>query len=392
MKSTRIESIDILRGLVMIIMALDHVRDYFHINAFAGNYPENMESTNMILFGTRFITHYCAPVFVFLAGTSAFLYGQHKTKRQLSKFLITRGLWLLFAEIFINNFLWWFDPTFGFTNLQVIWAIGLCMITLGIIIHLPKKIILLLGILIVFGHNTLDGIIKEGDNISSLIWYSIHQMNGFSYTEGRFLWFSYPVLPWIGVILLGYSFGEFYKKGASTILRKKWLLYIGLSATALFFILRGINIYGDLTPWTHQETTEKTIISFFNATKYPPSLAYLLITLGPALLFLYFIENIKNMITNSLLVFGRVPFFYYVLHIFIIHIGAIIGLLITGKDWKLMILDNETMNSGALRGYGYSLFTVYIVWISIVLILYPICKKYMTYKANNKDKWWLSYL
>ncbi len=391
-KSTRIESIDVLRGLVMVIMALDHVRDYFHINAFTGNYPENMESTNIILFATRFVTHYCAPVFVFLAGTSAFLYGQRKTKGQLSKFLITRGLWLIFVEIFINNFLWWFDISFGFTNLQVIWAIGICMIVLGIIIHLPKKIILLLGLLIVFGHNTLDNIVKEGDSIGSLFWYFLHQMNGFSYAEGRFLWFSYPVLPWIGVMLLGYCFGELYKKGASVILRNKWLLCAGLSSIALFFILRGINIYGDLAPWTYQESTEKTIISFFNATKYPPSLAYILMTLGPALLFLYLIENIKNAITNFLLVFGRVPFFYYVLHIFVIHIGAIIGLLIIGKDWKLMILDNETMGSGALQGYGYSLFTVYIIWIVIVLILYPICRKYMKYKLNNKDKWWLSYL
>lgn len=391
-KSTRIESIDILRGLVMVIMALDHVRDYYHINAFTGNYPENMESTNLILFGTRFITHYCAPVFVFLAGTSAFLYGQNKTKGQLSKFLITRGLWLIFVEIFINNFLWWFDITFGFTNLQVIWAIGVCMIVLGVIIHLPKKIILILGLLIVLGHNALDGIVKEGDSIESLFWYFLHQMNGFSYTEGKFLWFSYPVLPWVGVMLLGYCFGELYKKGGAMALRKKWLLYLGISSIALFFVLRGINIYGDLLPWGHQETTEKTIISFFNVSKYPPSLVYLLITLGPALLFLYFIENIKNAITNFLLVFGRVPFFYYMLHILVIHIGAIIGLIITGKDWKLMILDNETMNSGALQGYGYSLLIVYIIWIAIVAILYPICKKYMRYKLNNKDKWWLSYL
>ncbi len=376
----------------MVIMALDHVRDYFHINAFADNYPENLETTNIILFGTRFITHYCAPVFVFLAGTSAFLYGQNKPKGQLSKFLISRGLWLIFVEIVINNFLWWFDVNYGFIQLQVIWAIGVCMIVLGLIIYLPKRIILLLGLLIVFGHNALDGIVKEGDSLGSLLWYMMHQAQGFSFGQGHFLRFSYPVLPWIGVILLGYCFGEFYKKNASITLRKKWLLYIGISATVFFFVIRGLNFYGDLSPWAYQETTEKTIISFFNATKYPPSLAYILITLGPALLFLYFIETIKNAFTNFLLVFGRVPFFYYILHILVIHVGAIIGLLVTGKDWKLMILDNESFRPGALEGYGYSLFTVYLVWIAIVLLLYPICKKYMEYKANNKDKWWLSYL
>ena len=173
-KTKRIESIDILRGLVMVIMALDHVRDYFHINAFYGNNPENLETTNILLFGTRFITHYCASVFVFLAGTSAFLYGQNKTKGELSKFLITRGLWLVFVEIAINNFLWWFDFSYGFVQLQVIWAIGVCMFILGVIIYLPKRLILLLGLLILFGHNTLDGIVKEGDSFGSLLWYMLH--------------------------------------------------------------------------------------------------------------------------------------------------------------------------------------------------------------------------
>ena len=376
----------------MVFMALDHVRDYFHINAFTGNYPENMESTNIILFGTRFITHYCAPVFVFLAGTSAFLYGQKTTKIHLSKFLITRGLWLIFVEIFINNFLWWFDISFGFINLQVIWAIGICMIILGILIHLPKYLILAIGLLIVIGHNALDKIVLEGDSFISILWYALHQSNGFSYAENRFLWFSYPVLPWIGVMALGYCFGQLYKKGFSVKARSQWLIYTGIASIILFFILRGINVYGDLTPWSYQETTEKTIISFFNATKYPPSLVYLLMTLGPAFLFLYFIETIKNKVTTILVVFGRVPFFYYLLHILVIHIGAILGLLVTGKDWKLMILNNETMGSGALQGYGYSLFTVYIIWVIVVALLYPICKKYMIYKANNRGKWWLSYL
>lgn len=376
----------------MVFMALDHVRDYFHINAFTGNYPENMESTNLILFGTRFITHYCAPVFVFLAGTSAFLYGQKKTKGQLSKFLITRGLWLIFVEIFINNFLWWFDITFGFTNLQVIWAIGVCMIALGVLIYLPKRVILILGMLIILGHNLLDDITMQGTSALSIIWYFLHQNNGFEIGAGRFMWFSYPVLAWIGVMALGYCFGELYKNNADATLRKKWLLFIGLTAIALFFILRTWNLYGDGNHWLPYETTEKSIISFFNVSKYPPSLSFLLITLGPALLFLRAIDTVKTKFTDKLLVFGRVPFFYYVLHIFVIHVVAIIGLLITGKDWKLMILDNETLSTGMLQGYGYSLFTVYLVWIAIVVALYPVCKAYMRYKANNRDKWWLSYL
>ena len=390
-KTKRIESIDILRGLVMVIMALDHVRDYFHINAFYGNNPENLETTNILLFGTRFITHYCASVFVFLAGTSAFLYGQNKTKGELSKFLITRGLWLVFVEIAINNLLWWFDVSYGFIQLQVIWAIGVCMFVLGLIIYLPKRLILLLGLLILIGHNTLDGIVKEGDSLGSLLWYMLHQGNGFNF-EGHFVSFAYPVLPWIGVILLGYCFGELYQKEASKTVRKKWLLGIGLTSITLFFLLRGFNFYGDSSLWSTQETTEKTIMSFLKLTKYPPSLLYVLITIGPALLFLYCIESIKNTVTNFLLVFGRVPFFYYLLHVFIIHVAAIIGLIITGKDWKLMILTIDTFNSGGLQGYGYSLPIVYLVWTLIVALLYPISKSYMQYKAKNKEKWWLSYL
>ena len=390
--SKRIASIDILRGLVMIIMVLDHVRDYYHINAFAGNSPENLESTTLFLYFTRFITHYCAPVFVFLAGTSAFLYGQKKGAKALSKFLITRGIWLIIVEIVINNFLWWFDITFGFINLQVIWAIGFCMIILGVLIHLPKKILLILGLLIVLGHNTLDNFGFPDENPLSILWKMLHQIGGISIGEGRFLWFSYPVLPWIGVIVLGYCFGYFYKKETSINTRKKWLLILGVSSIVLFFILRTFNLYGDRMLWSQQETVSKTIISFLILSKYPPSLLFLLITLGPAFLVLASIENIKNRITNFLIVFGRVPFFFYVIHIFVVHAGAIVGLLITGKDWRLMILNNETMSSGILNGYGYSLGIVYLVWIIIIVLLYPICKSFMKYKSNHREKWWISYL
>lgn len=390
--SERIESIDILRGLVMIIMVLDHVRDYFHINAFAGNFPENLESTTLPLYFTRFITHYCAPVFVFLAGTSAFLYGQKHTPKALSKFLITRGIWLIFVEIVINNLLWWFDITYGMINLQVIWAIGFCMIVLGLLIYLPKKILVALGFLIVLGHNMLDGMSIPEENPLSLLWKMSHELSCVSIGETRLLCFSYPVLPWIGVILLGYCFGSFYKKDAAVHTRKKWLLTIGISAIVFFFILRTFNIYGDSMLWSEQESFSKTIISYFILSKYPPSLLFLLITLGPALLFLYKIENIKNSVTNFLIVFGRVPFFFYVIHVFVVHASAILGLLITGKDWRTMILDNETMSSGALSGYGYSLGIVYLVWVAIIILLYPICKWFMKYKATHKGTWWLSYI
>ena len=389
-KSTRIISLDVLRGIVMVVMALDHVRDYFHLGAMY-NDPTNLETTTPVLFFTRFITHFCAPVFIFLAGTSAFLYGRNKTKNQLFRFLFTRGVWLVFIELTLMTTLWWFDLSYGFFNLQVIWAIGLCMIILSFLIYLPKKVLIIIGLLLVFGHNALDGVTAEGTSFGSIIWYVLHQSN-FVQLGDRYVSFLYPILPWIGVIALGYAFGNLYHREFHSKLRKKWLLWLGLGSIVLFFVIRGINIYGNMTPWEVQDEATYTILSFLNVTKYPPSLLFLLITLGPAILFLYIAENWRNAVADFFLVFGRVPFFYYVIHVFVIHVAAMIGLLITGKDWKLMILSNDTIESGVLSDYGYSLGVVYLVWIGIVLFLYPFSKWYMTYKANNRDKWWLSYL
>ncbi|MCR8666112.1 heparan-alpha-glucosaminide N-acetyltransferase domain-containing protein [Aestuariibaculum sp. M13] len=389
-KSNRIESIDILRGLVMIIMALDHTRDYFHYGAFFSD-PTNLETTNPILFFTRFITHYCAPVFILLAGTSAFLFGSKKTKPELFKFLFTRGIWLIFLEIFLNNLLWKFDITYSVIILQVIWAIGLTMLILSFLIFLNTKLLLLIGSLIIAGHNALDNIVMQGNSFSSVLWYALHQQNGTA-IGGQVVVFAYPILPWLGVMILGFCLGQLYLPDFDTEKRKQWLLKIGLSATVLFFIIRGINIYGDLVPWSIQDTTTKTILSFFKVTKYPPSLSYLLITLGPALLFLYAIESVKNKLTDFMIVFGRVPLFYYFLHIFVIHVLAIVGILIFGGDWKNMIITQAGFNNPTLKDYGYSLLTVYLVWISIIILLYFPCKTYMIYKVKNKDKWWLSYL
>ena len=394
----RIESIDLLRGVVMVIMALDHTREYFHLGAFV-NDPTDLAITTPIIFFTRFITHFCAPVFVFLAGTSAFLYGSKKTKPALFKFLITRGLWLIFVEIAIMSFIWFFDINYSTIILQVIFAIGVSMIVLGILIHLPRKAILVLALILIAGHNLLDGITMEGKSFASVIWYILHKSSFIEFSENFVMIVAYPVLPWIGVMALGYCFGGFYAKDFDVVMRKKWLLRLGLGAIVLFFIIRSINVYGDLVPWVIQRNTTFTILSFLNVTKYPPSLSFLLITLGPAFLFLYATEVIKNKVTDFFLVFGRVPFFYYILHILIIHFFALLVLVITGGDWKIMILDwkaiilNESVfTSGKLASYGYPLWVVCLIWIGIVLLLYPLSKKYMLYKTSNRDKWWLSYL
>ncbi len=390
-KSPRIESIDLLRGVVMIIMALDHVRDFFHEDGFLAD-PTNMETTTPLLFFTRFITHYCAPVFVFLAGTAAYLYGSKKSKGELSRFLFTRGLWLIVVEIVVNNFFWWFDLSFGIINFQVLWAIGFSMICLAALIHLPVKALLVIGGLIVVGHNLLDGIVKDGYSWEAIGWYMLHQQQFLPLSATRIIIFNYPVLAWIGVMVLGYCLGTLYRSGADPAIRKKWLLRLGLGAIALFFLLRGINIYGDPAPWATQRNGVYTLLSFFNVTKYPPSLSFLLITLGPGLLFLYTTESVRSRVSSLILVYGRVPFFYYLLHILVIHLAALLTMAITGDNWRLMILNMEVLSTGALASYGYSLGVVYLVWIGIVLLLYPVCRWYMRYKAANRDKWWLSYL
>ncbi|MCF6223638.1 MAG: heparan-alpha-glucosaminide N-acetyltransferase domain-containing protein [Flavobacteriaceae bacterium] len=391
LKSTRIESIDLLRGVVMVIMALDHVRDYFHYGSFFID-PTNLETTTPFLFFTRFITHYCAPVFVFLAGTSAMLYGSKKKKPELFKFLFTRGIWLIFLEIFVNNLIWTFDLTYSFPILQVIWAIGFSMVCLSFLIFLPKKVILIIGILLVATHNLLDDITLQGTSFTSIVWYLLHQQQVLPVKIFALFGFMYPVIPWVGLMALGYVFGSLYQKDFDITLRKKWLLRLGFGSLVLFFILRGTNIYGDLVPWSTQRNGIYTFLSFFNVTKYPPSLAFLLITMGPSLLFLYFFENTKNKLTSFFLVFGRVPLFYYFLHVFVIHIFAIIGILIFGGNWENMILSADVFSNAKLIDYGYPLYVVYLVWVGVIFLLFPWCKKYMIYKTNNKDKWWLSYL
>jgi uncharacterized membrane protein len=233
-----------------------------------------METTTPVLFFTRFVTHFCAPVFIFLTGTSASLYGQNKSKSDLSRFLWTRGLWLIFVEIAIMNFLWWFNPHYNFINLQVIWAIGLCMICLSALIYLPKKVLVLISLLVVFGHNTLDGITAEGNSLESILWYIFHQLHFMPVSETRMIGFYYPIVPWFAVMSLGYCFGFLFRRGFDPQRRKKLLLIFGFTSVSLFLLIRGINVYGDPAPWSRQKNLLFTLMSFINVSKYPPSLLY----------------------------------------------------------------------------------------------------------------------
>jgi uncharacterized membrane protein len=382
----RIESIDLLRGLVMIIMVLDHVRDYFHADVTVFN-PEDLEQTNVLLFFTRWITHFCAPVFVFLAGSSAFLSGQQKTKKELSVFLLKRGIWLLFVEVIIINFAWSFNIRFPFIGLQVIWALGLSMICLAGIIHLPRKIILLLGIVIVAGHNLLDGI-----HLDNMLWSVLHEPEVYRIDQTHLIRVTYPVLPWIGIMALGYWFGGLYSKSTDATKRKKLLWQLGIIAIITFIVLRFLNVYGDPSQWSQQKSGWFTLLSFLNTTKYPPSLLYTLMTLGPSLIFLAIAEKTPGKLLLPVIRIGRVPMFFYILHIYLIHLAAMIAAELSGYDWSDMILQRRTWVDPQLKGYGFSLGVTYLVWIGIVLLLYPLCKWYDKYKTDHKEKWWLSYL
>jgi uncharacterized membrane protein len=386
-KGKRIESIDLLRGAVMIIMALDHVRDFFHRDAFLYS-PTDLTQTSMLLFFTRWITHFCAPVFVFLAGIAAYLYGIKKTKKELAWYLFSRGLWLVFAELFIITLAQTFNPSYPMFNLQVIWAIGISMIVLSAMIYLNLRLILLAGIVLIAGHNLLDTVHLPGN----FLWAVLHEPNDFTF--GPFSFFvHYPVLPWIGIIAAGYFTGHLYAPGYEAAVRKKTLISAGLAAMALFIILRSGNFYGDAAYWHSQKNVIFSILSFLNTTKYPPSLLYILMTLGPALVVLALAEKPLNAGTRKIAVFGRVPFFYYVVHIYLIHLFALVAAAISGYGWSSMILTDRVNRVPALKGYGFSLSAVYLVWMVLVMLLYPLCKWFDRYKrAHQPMQPWLSYL
>tara|TARA_S200000501_G_scaffold346298_1_gene359623 strand:- start:769 stop:1941 length:1173 start_codon:yes stop_codon:yes gene_type:complete len=390
MRKNRIESIDFLRGLVMIIMALDHVRDYFFFGSFTSN-PSDLATTTPLLFYTRIITHYCAPVFILLTGTSAYLYGAKKNKRDLSKFLFTRGIWLIFLELVVNNFVWYFDPSYSLIVLQVIWAIGFGMLFLSGIIYLSNKIICMIGLAIICLHNLFDIFIFEGQSLDSIIWYFLHQQAIIEISDHTSLIFGYPIIPWIGLMAIGYILGSLFTDYQAKE-RAALLMKYGLYAIGAFLILRLTNFYGEPNPFSLQNSITYSIMSFFNTTKYPPSLLYILMTIGPSLLLLSVIEKYKNKVTDFFIVFGRVPLFYYFIHILIIHMLAIILLVLTNKDYSIMFnMTPYLPGQNQLVEYGYPLWVVYVVWFIVILILYPLCYKYMKYKSNSK-KWWLSYL
>ena len=386
----RIYSIDVLRGLVMVIMALDHTRDFFHAEAFTRD-PLDPATTNILMYFTRFITHFCAPVFILLAGTSIYLQSLRKSKSELSAFLFKRGLWLILVEVILITFAWTFDFSYSIFILQVIWAIGICMVLMGIIIRLPYTLILIAGLAIVFGHNILDVIPSTHQGF----WWDLLHNGNFAFHEilpGHQITIIYPFLPWLGLMMLGYCSGKIYEPSVNPAFRKKLLLYTGTGLILFFILLRYINVYGDPLPWTLQDNTTSTVFSFLNVHKYPPSLLFMCITIGPALIFLALFETSQNKITRIISVYGKVPFFYYILHFYILHILCMILFLARGHSFSEGIQDTAGIPFRFLiAGEGYSIGIVYLIWILMVIALYPLCKWFSDMKRKHRH-WWLSYL
>lgn len=388
--SYRVSSVDLLRGLVMIIMALDHTRDFFHITAMTDD-PLNLATTTTPLYFTRWITHYCAPTFVFLSGLSAYLSCQRKNSAQASIFLIKRGFWLVMVEIVIVTFGLSFDPKFRFIIWQVIWAIGCSMILLGILRQLGRQWVLAIGLLLVFGHDILNYIRPPQPGVTAdIVAVFFTAFNNFipldsSHVIGDF----YAILPWTGVMLTGYGIGHWFTKDYSPEKRRRNLLTTGLSLIGLFIILRYVNKYGDPAPRLHLGGW-KGVLSFLNASKYPPSLIFCCMTLGPSLVFLAVSENLKAKWTRVVSVYGKVPFFYYILHFYILHILAVILFFATGHSVD-QILDNRSFILFRPAEFGYNLWITYAIWISVVLSLYFPCRWFYNYKMSH-SQWWLKYL
>jgi uncharacterized membrane protein len=383
-------SIDALRGLVMIIMALDHTRDFVHSGAMLFQ-PDDLTRTTAVLFFTRWVTHICAPVFSFSAGLGAFFWMSHgRTPAQLSSFLWKRGVWLAILDLTIVRFSLTFSVVHGILILSVLWALGWSMIALSLLVRLPIRWLTAGSIAVIALHNLTDSVDAARFGSLGWLWNILHQQGVFS-VAGVSVLVAYPIVPWVAVMALGFCFGRVMMLEPQK--RQRLLTRIGIGLIAAFLVVRGINVYGDPRPWS-TAVPGMTVLSFLRCTKYPASLDFLLMTLGPALLLLAWFDRMKFAPTNPLIVFGRVPLFYFVVHLYVIHVLTFpMALLRYGTAGFLL---SPLPSMGGPDGvyppeYGYSLWTVYGVWIAVVLLLYPMCLWFARLKAR-KTNWWLGYL
>ena len=382
----RVVSIDILRGIVMVIMALDHTRDFFHATAMTDS-PLNLATTTVPLYFTRWITHFCAPTFVFLSGISACLAANHKTPAQAGGFLIKRGLWLILVEIVIITLGLTFNPFYNFIILQVIWAIGCSMILLGLLLRFGSRTLLVLGCLLFFGHNIFDHLQLPDSGVGNVFFKFLFtsQGNVFPISNSYFIGDFYAILPWTGIMFLGFCCGKWFSLEYSPERRKKLLLISGLSLCLLFVVFRYFNIYGDPFPWDKIH-----FLSFLNINKYPPSLLYCCATIGPGLIILSLLEFATAGWTKIFATYGRVPFFYYVLHFYILHLILVIVFFATSHTTAEIVDKTEPFLFRPSQ-FGYGLTIVYCIWLSVVASLYLPCKWFYKYKLTH-SQWWLKYL
>ncbi len=398
----RLREIDILRGLVIVLMALDHVRDYFHVGAFTAN-PLDPDQTTPWLYVTRWITHLCAPTFVLLAGVSAALQRDRgKSLAAISWLLATRGAWLIVLELTVLSFGW----SFGFPYpifLQVIWAIGWSMLVLAALVWLPRGVVFAIGLAIVAGHNLLDPITAQQFGQAAMLWNFLHEGGPILVGEALIGLFAYPVLPWIGVVALGYGMGGVF--GAPAERRDRKILFAGLAMLTAFVLLRWFDLYGNPSAetaggpfggpgsWRAQEGATAAAMVFFNVSKYPPSLQFLLATLGTAFTLWPLLARLRGPLGGVLNTFGAAPFFFYVLHIYLVHALAIGANMAMGRDASGMFnyMLNVFVAPERFQGLGFSLPWVYVAWMAVLILLYPLCRWFAALKARRRD-WWLSYL
>lgn len=367
----RIEAVDILRGLVMALMALDHTRDFFSSGGFN---PRDV--TEPALFLTRWVTHLCAPTFILLAGLSAYLYGRGRSKAEVSRFLFVRGLWLILLEFTLIRFAWTFDPLF-FNNCiaGVIWVIGASMIALAALIYLPRGAMAAIAIGLIAGHNLFDGVRAADLGAAGWVWHILHEPGRVHIGDHVTVYILYPLIPWIGVITVGYLLGPVMERAPRD--RQRVLLGLGAAITLGFVVLRATNLYGDPEAWTVQATPLASLLSFLNCEKYPPSLLFLMMTLGPALMLLAAFERMHGTVAGWLATFGRVPFFFYVVHIYLIHALAVtVAWATTG------ILTAQG------SGVGLGLPGIYLVWLAVLVVLYPLCRWFAEKRARGTGWWW----
>ena len=390
----RIEAIDAVRGGVMVLMALDHVRDFIHRGAMSFS-PTDLTQTTPILFFTRWVTHFCAPTFMFTAGLGAFLWWQRgKTRQELSVYLVSRGLWLIVLEVTVMRLAYYFDFSLDYpVLLLVLWVLGVCMIGLALLVWIPIRALTILSVAVIVLHNSLDRVDVARFGAAAEIWKLLHQPGAFR-LAGATIVVGYPLVPWIAVMALGFCFGQLYLMDRPV--RQRLLVVIGTVATVAFVVIRAFNVYGDPVPWTAQTSAVYTGLSFLNTTKYPPSLDFLLMTLGPAMLVLAWFDRLGLNASNPLVILGRVPLFYFVLHFYLAHAVAVLLALLRYGSAALTFVFHPLPSMGGPRElfpaqFGYDLWVAYVVWAVVVLALFPVCRWFAGVKATRHE-WWLRYL